>query len=100
MDTSARTLTEDPERLVGESLDAEAVRLSPSTPANEVAQLFQARDLVSTAVVDDEGLLLGRIGADGVAVFTAPGARVQSRFTIPPQRPGRGAARRSAPVQF
>ena len=64
--TLARLLTEDPERLVGESLDAEAVRLSPSTPANEVAQLFQARDLVSTAVVDDEGLLLGRITVDDV----------------------------------
>jgi len=46
------------------------------------------------------GRLLGRIGADGVAVFTAPGSRVQSRFTIPPQRAGAGATRRSAPVQF
>ena len=64
--TLARLLTEDPERLVGESLDAEAVRLSPSTPANEVAQLFQARDLVSTAVVDEDGLLLGRITVDDV----------------------------------
>jgi LPS export ABC transporter protein LptC len=46
------------------------------------------------------GLLLGRIGADGVAVFTAPGSRVNSRFTIPPQQRGAASARRSAPVQF
>jgi LPS export ABC transporter protein LptC len=46
------------------------------------------------------GLLLGRIGADGVAVFTAPGSRVNSRFTIPTQQRGPGAARRSDPVQF
>ena len=46
------------------------------------------------------GLLLGRIGADGVAVFTAPGSRVNSRFTIPPQQRGPRAARRSDPVQF
>lgn len=64
--TLSRLLTEDPERLVGESLDSEAVRLAPATPASEVAQLFQARDLVSTAVVDDDGLLLGRITVDDV----------------------------------
>jgi magnesium transporter len=64
--TLSRLLTEDPERLVGESLDSEAVRLAPGTPASEVAQLFQARDLVSTAVVDDDGLLLGRITVDDV----------------------------------
>ena len=64
--TLSRLLTEDPERLVGESLDSEAVRLAPATPASEVAQLFQARDLVSTAVVDDNGLLLGRITVDDV----------------------------------
>jgi len=46
------------------------------------------------------GLLRGRIGADGVAVFTAPGARVNSRFTIPPQQRGGQRPRRSAPVQF
>jgi LPS export ABC transporter protein LptC len=46
------------------------------------------------------GLLQGRIGSDGVAVFTAPGARVNSRFTLPPQQRGGQRPRRAAPVQF
>ena len=54
------------DRLVGLSLDADAPRIAPDMPASEVAQLFQARDLVSTAVVDDKGLLLGRITIDEV----------------------------------
>ena len=45
------------------------------------------------------GLLQGRIGGDGVAVFTAPGARVNSRFTLPRQKGG-ASRRQSAPVQF
>jgi hypothetical protein len=45
--------------------------------------------------------LQGRIGKDGTAVFTHPGARVQSRFTLPPQgsRPGAKAAA-TPPVTF
>jgi magnesium transporter len=64
--TLARLLTDDPDRLVGLSLDTEAPRIAPDLPAGEVAQLFKARDLVSTAVVDDAGLLLGRITIDDV----------------------------------
>jgi magnesium transporter len=64
--TLVRLLTDDPDRLVGMSLDTEAPRIAPETPAHDVAQLFKARDLVSTAVVDDSGLLLGRITIDDV----------------------------------
>ena len=64
--TLARLLTDDPDRLVGLSLDTEAPRIAPDLPASEVAQLFKARDLVSTAVVDDAGLLLGRVTIDDV----------------------------------
>jgi magnesium transporter len=64
--TLARLLTDDPERLVGLSLDTEAPRIAPELPAGEVAQLFKARDLVSTAVVDETGRLLGRITIDDV----------------------------------
>ncbi|MFM1886932.1 MAG: hypothetical protein RL026_2089 [Pseudomonadota bacterium] len=64
--TLARLLTDDPDRLVGMSLDTEAPRIAPDMPAHEVAQLFQARDLVSTAVVDDAGRLLGRVTIDDV----------------------------------
>jgi len=61
-----RLLTEDPEKPVGELIDPQAPRIAPVTPAHDVARLFQDRDLVSAAVVDDTGRLLGRITVDDV----------------------------------
>jgi len=61
-----RLLTEDPEKPVGDILDPESPRIAPETNANEVARLFQDRDLVSAAVVSAEGRLLGRITIDDV----------------------------------
>jgi magnesium transporter len=61
-----RLLTEDPERTVNECLETEAPKIDPYTPAHEVAQLFQDRDLVSAAVVDSDGRLVGRITVDDV----------------------------------
>jgi magnesium transporter len=62
-----RLLTEDPDRTVGEVMDTEVAGISPETPAIEVANLFQDRDLVSAAVVaPDDGRLLGRITIDDV----------------------------------
>jgi magnesium transporter len=59
-------LTEDPEKPVGDLLDSEAPRLAPDTNAHDVARLFQERDLLSAAVVDVSGKLLGRITIDDV----------------------------------
>src|ERR1043165_9177521 len=64
--TLTRLLTEDPEKPVGDILDGEAPRIAPDLNANEVARLFQDRDLVSAAVVDTGGKLLGRITVDDV----------------------------------
>jgi magnesium transporter len=61
-----RLLTEDPEKPVGDILDPEAPRIAPDLTANEVSRLFQDRDLVSAAVVDGVGKLLGRITIDDV----------------------------------
>jgi magnesium transporter len=61
-----RLLTEDPEKPVGDILDNDAPRIAPDTNATEVARLFQDRDLVSAAVVDNGGKLLGRITVDDV----------------------------------
>ncbi len=61
-----RLLTEDPEKTVGDIIDPEAPRIVPELTANEVARLFQDRDLVSAAVVDGVGKLLGRITIDDV----------------------------------
>jgi len=61
-----RLLTEDPDRIVAETLDTNVASIDPETPANEVANLFQDRDLVSAPVVDNQGRLLGRITVDDV----------------------------------
>jgi magnesium transporter len=61
-----RLLTEDPEKSVGDILDAQASSIAPETNAHDVVQLFQDRDLVSAAVVDEHGKLLGRITVDDV----------------------------------
>src|SRR5688572_25979980 len=61
-----RLLTEDQEKPVGEILDPEAPRITPDTTASEVSRLFQDRDLVSAAVIDPGGRLLGRITVDDV----------------------------------
>jgi len=64
--TLTQLITGDPELTVGETLDTEAPRIEPQLPAQEVAQLFQDRDLVSAAVVGADGKLLGRITIDDV----------------------------------
>ena len=61
-----KLLTEDPERMVGDCLESEAPRIDPTTSAHDVANLFQQRDLLSAAVVDADGRLLGRITVDDV----------------------------------
>jgi magnesium transporter len=61
-----RLLTEDPERTVGEVMNTAVPAISPEMPANEVAGLFEDRDLVSAAVVGPDGRLLGRITVDDV----------------------------------
>jgi len=64
--TLARLLTEDTDKLVGVCLDPDATRIAPEQPAREVSQLFRDRDLLSAPVVDEQGLLLGRITVDDV----------------------------------
>jgi magnesium transporter len=59
-------LTGDPEKPVGDILDIDAPRIAPDLNANDVSRLFQDRDLVSAAVVDAGGKLLGRITIDDV----------------------------------
>ncbi len=61
-----RLLTEDPEKTIGDIIDPKAPRIAPETNASEVTRLFQDRDLVSAAVVDHSGKLLGRITVDDV----------------------------------
>lgn len=61
-----RLLTGGVESLVSESMAREITGITADTPAREVAKLFEDRDLVSAPVVDDSGVLLGRITIDDV----------------------------------
>ena len=58
-------LIRDPETTVGEWLE-EAPSLHAECSTDEVVRLFEQRDLVSAAVIDTDGLLLGRITIDDV----------------------------------
>ncbi|RME33258.1 MAG: magnesium transporter [Gammaproteobacteria bacterium] len=59
-------LTEDPEKTVGEVMSREVEGIPADMPAEEVARLFESRDLISAAVVDEQGHLLGQITIDDV----------------------------------
>lgn len=61
-----RLLTVDPERSVSSEMDPEVAPILPAAPASEVARLFETRDLLSAAVVAEDGRLLGRITVDDV----------------------------------
>ena len=59
-------LTADTSLAVSEVMDSDPVVLLADTPEAEVAKQFSNRDLLSAAVVDEKGLLLGRITIDDV----------------------------------
>ncbi len=58
-------VTKEPELTVGEVMIEEA-GIPAKESAQEVAKIFERRDWVSAAVVNDDGMLLGRITIDDV----------------------------------
>lgn len=64
--TLTRLVANDPSMLVAEIMDTEVKGITAETPVASVAKLFEDRDLVSAPVVDNEGVLLGRITIDDV----------------------------------
>lgn len=62
----SRILTRDDATTVADAMDANMDWVTVNTPEEEVAQLFQRRELTSVAVVDDEHRLVGRITLDDV----------------------------------
>ncbi len=59
-------LTSDPEELVATLMHVDTLAVNANMSEHEVAVLFEQQDLISVAVVNDEGLLLGRITIDDV----------------------------------
>jgi len=62
----SRLLTAEPDQRVAELMDTEVPKINADMPAAEVARLFQNFDLVSAAVTDENGKLIGRITVDDV----------------------------------
>lgn len=61
-----KMLTADPEETVGRIMETEVPAIKADTPAARVVSLFEDFDLVSAAVTDDAGRLVGRITIDDV----------------------------------
>lgn len=59
-------LTGNPELLVGEVMQTDAATVRATESEHDVAQLFDRRDLISVAALDDDGRLLGRITIDDI----------------------------------
>jgi len=62
----ADVVTGDPDALVSAVMQSRAEAVLADTSAHEVAALFERRDLISVAVLDDRNRLLGRITIDDV----------------------------------
>jgi magnesium transporter len=58
-------LVRDPEEFVGDIMKEET-GISADLSDNEVAKIFEQRDWISAAVIDEQGVLLGRITVDDV----------------------------------
>jgi magnesium transporter len=61
-----RLLVNEPEVMVQDAMDTEILTLSPLDDADEAAQAFERYDLVSAAVVDAGGKLIGRLTVNEV----------------------------------
>jgi magnesium transporter len=59
-------LTKDPTLSVSEVMDTSVEGFLADQPAKEVASMFEQRDLISAPVIDERGMLLGRITIDDV----------------------------------
>ncbi len=62
----ADVITGDPDELVATLMHADTLAVNAAMSEHEVTVVFEHRDLISVAVVNDEGLLIGRITIDDV----------------------------------
>lgn len=62
----AKILVSTPERCVKDVMDKDELTLSPLDSESDAAQAFERYDLVSAAVVDEAGRLVGRLTVDEV----------------------------------
>ncbi|MGO2131416.1 MAG: magnesium transporter [Halomonas sp.] len=60
----SQLVTSDPEMAVAELMNSEVDIIQGTMKARDVATLFETHDLISAPVVDDDGILIGRIVID------------------------------------
>lgn len=63
---TTQILVSDPDTMVKDIMQTDVFTIQASTSDVDVAHLFERHDLVSAPVIDDNGLLLGRITIDDV----------------------------------
>ena len=61
-----KVLISDPGTTVREAMITDIQSISATMPASEVAKIFERHDLVTAPVIDDDGMLVGRITIDDV----------------------------------
>ncbi|MBE0469333.1 MAG: magnesium transporter [Methyloprofundus sp.] len=64
--SAATILTSDPLMVVAKLMDVTTMAIPLNMPVSEVAMIFEHRDILSAGVVDEQGLLVGRIKVDDV----------------------------------
>ncbi len=62
----ADIITSDPDELVATLMQQDTLAVCATMSEHEVAGIFEKQDLISVAVINEEGLLLGRITIDDV----------------------------------
>lgn len=67
--TLSRLLTAEREATIGEMMRTQYITFDVHDPGQQIAQQFRSNDLVSAAVVNDQGKLVGRITVDDVIDF-------------------------------
>jgi LPS export ABC transporter protein LptC len=101
LDTSTVLIPEGCDlRQPGEQLTAERCQWTWTTGGFQAQGDVQLRRKTYQQITRSSQLN-GTIGKDGTAIFSSPGARVNSQFTLPPQQKGRPQPKRTGPaVQF
>jgi magnesium transporter len=61
-----KVLISDPGTMVREAMITDTDSIPATLPAHEVARIFERQDLVTAPVVDEDGMLVGRITIDDV----------------------------------
>ena len=75
-------LINEPSRMVGELMAADANTFHPEDDVNETAQAFERYDIVTAPVVDNEGRLIGRVTIDAMVDVIREESEAEARGRV------------------